>query len=259
MDTSDGWFIAPPIFSFSSRRKRENGPCTVQKRKRSIVPAGGRGTGARLNDWRSQNDYPRAIGSHGGCSSLNGQAPLFAAAPRCSRKSCVYRALKNSAPKEEGLPLKNGRPSIHFRPPGQRQRKEELVHSSRDKPPLNLIARGKSFRLRRSFSRAPVASPRTSFSLLDRARPVFSFSSGRKRENGGCKGPAIFMAEIHPARRASSSLRTEANSAPPPRSGDTRWDAPHPPLRRAVPSSSARTCRLRPCGPLRRPRSRSGP
>ena len=30
----DGWFIAPPIFSFSERRKRENGPCTVQKRKR---------------------------------------------------------------------------------------------------------------------------------------------------------------------------------------------------------------------------------
>ena len=40
MDTSDGWFIAPPIFSFSSRRKRENGPCTVQKRKRSMRPAG---------------------------------------------------------------------------------------------------------------------------------------------------------------------------------------------------------------------------
>ena len=31
----DGWSFAPPIFSFSSRRKRENGPCTVQKRKRS--------------------------------------------------------------------------------------------------------------------------------------------------------------------------------------------------------------------------------
>ena len=30
----DGWFYAPPIFSFSGRRKRENGPCTVQKRKR---------------------------------------------------------------------------------------------------------------------------------------------------------------------------------------------------------------------------------
>ncbi len=80
---------------------------------------------------------------------------------------------------------------IHPLPPGERQRKEKLVHSSRDKPPLNPITRGKSFRLRRSFSRAPVASPVTSFSLLDRARPVFSFSSGRKRENGGCNEPAI--------------------------------------------------------------------
>ena len=107
-------------------------------------------------------------------------------------------------------------------PPDERQRKEELVHSSRDKPPLNLIARGKSFRLRRSFSRAPVASPVTSFSLLDRARPVFSFSSGRKRENGGCKGPAIFMAEIPPPARASIT---------PPPAGE---NASKPPLRRAL-------------------------
>ncbi len=41
----DGWCNAPPIFSFSSRRKRENGPCTVQKRKRSIRPAGDEGRG----------------------------------------------------------------------------------------------------------------------------------------------------------------------------------------------------------------------
>ena len=47
MDTSDGWFIAPPIFSFSSRRKRENGPCTVQKRKRSIALRGDVGRGSR--------------------------------------------------------------------------------------------------------------------------------------------------------------------------------------------------------------------
>ncbi len=40
-----------------------------------------------------------------------------------------------------------------LRSPGERQRKEEPVHSSSDKPPLNFIARGKSFRLRRSFSR----------------------------------------------------------------------------------------------------------
>ena len=179
MDTSDGWFIAPPIFSFPSRRKRENGPCTVQKRKGSIVPAGGRGTGARLNDWRSQNDYPRAIGSHGSCSSLNGQAPLFAAAPRWSRESCVYRALKNSAPKEEeGLPLKNGRPSIHFRPPGQRQRKEKLVHSSISKTPACTTPRTGDIQ---KNGGTPCAPP---FSLFHRARRILSF---RKRENGGCK------------------------------------------------------------------------
>ena len=40
MATSDGWSNAPPIFSFHSRMKRENGPCTVQKRK-----ARGRGYG----------------------------------------------------------------------------------------------------------------------------------------------------------------------------------------------------------------------
>ena len=64
MDTSDGWCNAPPIFSFSSRRKRENGPCTVQKRKRR----NGDDTGARLNDRRSRNDFPRAIGLSGGLS-----------------------------------------------------------------------------------------------------------------------------------------------------------------------------------------------
>ena len=37
----------------------------------------------------------------------------------------------------------------------------------------------------------PIEGQITSFSLLDRARPVFSFSSGRKRENGGCNAPAI--------------------------------------------------------------------
>ena len=31
----DGWCNAPPILSFSSRRKRENAPCTVEERKRS--------------------------------------------------------------------------------------------------------------------------------------------------------------------------------------------------------------------------------
>ena len=115
---------------------------------------------------------------------------------------------------------------IHPLPPDERQRKEELVHSSRNKPPLNPIARGKSFWLRHSFSRAPVSSPVTSFSLLDRARPVclrpksrrfaavglrhapagaVSFSSGRK--NGAPARPAAWGEEEGTEQSAVLAVR----------------------------------------------------
>ena len=98
---------------------------------------------------------------------------------------------------------------IHLLPPGERQRKEELVHSITTKTPAKATPRAGDIRKKRKHAlRVPrPSSPRrgdTSFSLLDRARPVFSFSSGRKRENGGCNEPAIIMAEIPPARRAST-------------------------------------------------------
>ena len=94
----------------------------------------------------------------------------------------------------------------HSAAPHQRQRKEEKVHSTSTKTPARTTPRTENFRKRRKHDlRVPrLPSPRrdvTSFSLLDRARPVFSFSSGRKRENGGCKGPAIFMAVDFPARQ----------------------------------------------------------
>ncbi len=81
-------------------------------------------------------------------------------------------------------------------PPGERQRKEEGVHSVTSKTPARTTPRAEDMRKkRRQALRVPrPSSPRrgvTSFSLLDRARPVFSFSSGRKRENGGCIAPAI--------------------------------------------------------------------
>jgi hypothetical protein len=38
---------------------------------------------------------------------------------------------------------------------------------------------------RQSFGAPPYRAPRTSFSLLDRARPVFSFSSGKKKRKWG--------------------------------------------------------------------------
>ena len=82
LDTSDGWFIAPPIFSFSSRRKRENGPCTVQKRKRSIAPAGGRRTGDAqgvLPFFTNVSSPRRSLsGGFGGCRKAC--PSLFAAA-----------------------------------------------------------------------------------------------------------------------------------------------------------------------------------
>ena len=82
LDTSDGWCIAPPIFSFSSRRKRENGPCTVQKRKRSIAPAGGHGTGDAqgvLPFFTNVSSPRRSLsGGFGGCRKAC--PSLFAAA-----------------------------------------------------------------------------------------------------------------------------------------------------------------------------------
>ena len=70
-------------------------------------------------------------------------------------------------------------------------------------PRSNQLRAEKSFRLRRSFRRAPVLRVPTSFTLLDRARPVFSFSSGRKGENGGCIAPAIAGCQASPPARAS--------------------------------------------------------
>ncbi len=83
--------------------------------------------------------------------------------------------------------------------PDERQRKEELVHSISTKAPARTTPRAGQFVLVIQTPGAPPSLvPRrayTSFSLLDRARPVFSFSSGRKRENGGCDAPAIIMAD----------------------------------------------------------------
>ena len=101
----------------------------------------------------------------------------------------------------------------------------------KNKPPLNPIARGKSFRLRRSFSRALSLPPYPSFSLLDRARPVclrpksrrfaavglrhapagaVSFSSGRKN-----RGPRA-------ACRVGRGGRNGAERSPR-RQAETEW------------------------------------
>ena len=182
----DGWFIAPPIFSFPSRRKRENGPCTVQKRKGSIALRGTGDGGTRRRCFlRVRMSPARGVVRAGVWWLPNGRSSLFAAAYLAQGGSLPKMAASGALPLIWHAPKKKSGRRDSPATTGMRQQKEELVHSSRDKPPLNLIARGKSFRLRRSFSRAPAASPVTSFSLLDRARPVFSFSSGKKKRKWG--------------------------------------------------------------------------
>ena len=106
-------------------------------------------------------------------------------------------------------------------PARKRGKRREDHASTTQQPPPEVSSRGPGLLLQRGPARAgrgPQVSALTgrgqpphidkldrrsslspaSFSLLDRARPVFSFSVPRKRENGGCIEPAIFMAEIHP-------------------------------------------------------------
>ena len=70
-------------------------------------------------------------------------------------------------------------------------------------------------RVLQSKPKASVSSKK-SFSLLDRARPVFSFSALRKRENGGCNEPAIIMAEIHSARQGEKKPPPARRAVPLP-------------------------------------------
>ena len=70
--------LHPPFSLFLPEGKEKTGRAR-SKREKEVT---GDDTGARLNEWRSQNDYPRVIGFGGGCSSLHGPASLFAAALR---------------------------------------------------------------------------------------------------------------------------------------------------------------------------------
>ena len=70
--------LHPPFSRFLPEEKEKTGRAR-SKREKEVY---GDNAGARLNDRRSRNDFPRTIGSRGDCSSLHGPAPLFAAAPR---------------------------------------------------------------------------------------------------------------------------------------------------------------------------------
>ena len=175
----DGWFIAPPIFSFSSRRKRENGPCTVQKRKRSIW----------ILRWTkdaqgvlpvSRMSSARGVVLAGVWCPSNGPAPLSAAATLAASEALPPVRIK----REGGRCSSDGSAGLAA------ARRGGQSFLQLPKPPLALRrGQGLAYQEVRTMPRPRNATP--SFSLFHRARRILSFSPVRKRENGGCIAPAI--------------------------------------------------------------------
>ena len=161
----------PPFSLFLPEENEKTGRARSKREKE----VGTRRTGARLNDWLKPGmTSPHAIGLSGGLSVIE-------------RTSCCFRCRSQAIES-----VRRRQPGRFYYRPATAER--EIRQVENHQLPFDCAA-GKSFLASASHSGAPPRpSSRTSFSLLDRARPVFSFSSGRKRENGGCKGPAIFMA-----------------------------------------------------------------
>jgi len=139
--------------------------------------------------------------------------------PRRSRQNCVYRLLLQSVPGRR-LPLSlsvcakaapaeraAGLFPDHLHPVLANTRVAPAERGAGPfvdcQTPAHATPRGQSFVPERRTTGAPPSPVKTSFSLLDRARPVFSFSADRKRENGGCNGPAIAGRQTVPPARAS--------------------------------------------------------
>ncbi len=124
----------------------------------------------------------------GGYSSLTFTGLLFQCVPDERRRSAGRHLLEAFPPA-----------------PGERQRKGELVHSLRDKPPLNFIARGKSFRLRRSFSRGPPSprGPLLLFLFWTVHGPFSRFLLEEKEKMGGAKHqPSSWLKSLPPTLEA---------------------------------------------------------
>ena len=99
---------------------------------------------------------------------------------------------------EEPIKRKESRP-IH--PPGQRQRKQKYAKSTSTSPRCT-TPRGSHSCLPPVIQARPrIATPVLLFLFWTVHGPFSLFLLARKRENGGCKAPAIFMAEILPARK----------------------------------------------------------
>ena len=136
----------------------------------------------------------------GGCGRIASTGLLFRCVPD-ERQRSAGRHLLEASPLRQVSGSEKRRMSIR-QPPNPR--------------PHHAAGRRHAYPEEAPPARPPVPRPPqgdTSFSLLDRARPVFSFPSGRKRENGGCNEPAIIMAESPPARKG------EYNPPPPGKKG----------------------------------------
>ena len=180
--------LHPPFSLFIPRIKRENGPCTVQKRKTRGRGLRGRGSGSgglvRKSSDRGVVQAGVLFLAEWTSFSFCCRTPAFPLELRLPLSLSVSTA---SAAAESAAG-----PFVDIQTPAKTEPRAEGIRetgSTAYAPPVQ-----------------PYASPITSFSLLDRARPVFSFSSGRKRENGGCNGPAIAGRQSAPPARAGNPL-----------------------------------------------------
>jgi hypothetical protein len=153
--------------------------------------------------------------SAGVCLMTNGPASLPAAAALEQGESLQKMAASEASPLiRHALKKKPGKRNSGGTT-GVRQQKEELVHAVKNHPRANQLRVGSHSGSAVHSAAPPASSPVTSFSLLDRARPVFSFSSGRKRENGGCIAPAIAGCHSAPPEgRVQGQGLTQIHSSP---------------------------------------------
>ena len=160
--------LHPPFSLFLPEENEKTGRARSKREKEGTGDA----TGARLNERRSRNDFPRAIGLSGGCPSPNGPASLFAAAPWWLRRNCVYRPLMNPILKQKKVyHRKNGRPSIFFNSQGAAAKREESPFVNHQDPrPHHAAGRRHAYP-----EEAPLACPP---SHVPPQGPYFLFSFG---------------------------------------------------------------------------------
>ena len=210
--------LHPPFSLFLPEENEKTGRARSKREKEGY----GDDAGARLNDRRSRNDFPRAIKLSGGCPSPNGPAPLFAAAPWWLRRNCVYRSLKNPFLKKKKVyRRKNGRPSIFFNSQGAAAKRGGSPFDNLQNPRSNYAA-GKrhAYPEEAPFARPLVPRPPAGavlpFLFWTVHGPFSLFLLEGKEKMGGAMNQPSLVSNP-PARRASISPA----SARGPLSADT--------------------------------------